>query len=285
MTWTNWDAPGRALYGVLCNDHGGVVDDLIVYRREAGYRVVVNASTRNKVLDWFAARNQENTEVEERDLAMVAVQGPRALALYQQVTGIDDLEDMAPFSARELGQTMVARTGYTGEEGVEVILPGAEALTLWESLTAVGVKPAGLAARDTLRLEAGLNLYGQDMDDDTSPLVSNLAWTIDWEPRDFIGRAALEAQREEGLTEKLTGLVMDGKAVLRHGQRVITDAGEGVITSGVFSPTLGYAIALARIPRAARGACEVEVRGRRQPVRIVRPPFVRNGKRVYKDPA
>jgi aminomethyltransferase len=276
--------PGRALYGVLLNDAGGVVDDLIVYRRQEGYRCVANAGTRSKVLEWMADHNDEGVRVEERDLAMLAVQGPLAIGLYESVTGTGGIGDMAAFTAVEEGDAMVARTGYTGEEGVEVILPNAAAVDLWERLAAAGVQPAGLAARDTLRLEAGLNLYGQDMDETTSPLVSNLGWTIDWGPREFIGRAALEAEREAGVTAKLTGLVMDGKGVLRHGQTVVTEVGNGVITSGIFSPTLSYAIALARVPKDAAGRCEVEVRGKRQPVRIVRPPFVRNGVRVYKDP-
>lgn len=275
---------GRALYGALLNDAGGVVDDLIVYRRAQGYRAVVNAGTRDKVLEWFSARNDEGTSIIERDLAMVAVQGPDAIARFEAVTGTT-VADLAPFSARESGETMVARTGYTGEDGVEVILPGAEAVDLWSALRDAGVTPAGLAARDTLRLEAGLNLYGQDMDEETTPLVSNMAWTIDWEPRDFVGRQALEAEKAAGIPTRLTGLVMQGKGVLRHGQTVITEQGNGVITSGVFSPTLSGSIALARIPRAAKGGAEVEIRGKRQPVLIVRPPFVRNGQRVYKDPA
>ncbi len=194
--------------------------------------------------------------------------------------------DIKPFSAREDGEWMIARTGYTGEDGLEIILPGADAPGFWHSLAQAGVVPAGLAARDTLRLEAGLNLYGQDMDDSTSPLVSNLGWTIAWQPeeRAFIGRAALQIQKDASVDQKLTGLVMQGKGVLRHGQQVITDAGTGEITSGIFSPTLGYSIALARLPKKARGTCEVDVRGKRQPVAIVRPPFVRNGQQVYKMP-
>ncbi|MGD8416139.1 MAG: glycine cleavage system aminomethyltransferase GcvT [Pseudomonadales bacterium] len=278
------DTPGKALYGVLLNDAGGVVDDLIVYRRASGYRTVVNAGTREKVLDWFAGHNDEGTAIHERDLAMIAVQGPDAVARFEAVRGEEGAAGLAPFSMLESGEVMIARTGYTGEDGVEVILPGDEAVALWEALAAAGVVPAGLAARDTLRLEAGLNLYGQDMDETTSPLVSNLAWTVDWGERAFIGRAALEAEKAAGVAEKLTGLVMTAKGVLRHGQKVISADGDGVITSGVFSPTLGYAVALARIPRTARGMAEVEIRGRRAPVAIVRPPFVRNGKRVYKDP-
>jgi aminomethyltransferase len=277
-------APGRALYGALLNEDGGVVDDLIVYRRDQGYRVVVNAGTREKVLGWFADHNDEGTRIEERDLAMIAVQGPQAIARFESVSGLT-VVDLPSFSAIETAESMVARTGYTGEDGVEVILPGEEAVDLWRKLAAAGVVPAGLAARDTLRLEAGLNLYGQDMDDDTSPLVSNLGWTVDLSDRDFIGRAAVEAEKAAGVTARLTGLVLQGKGVLRQGQTVITGAGEGVTTSGVFSPTLGVGIALARIPAEAKGSAEVEIRGRRLPVLIVRPPFVRNGRRVYKDPA
>ena len=278
------NGPGQALYGALLNESGGVVDDLIVYRRDRGYRAVVNAGTREKVLDWLQANNDEATTLEERDLAMIAVQGPEAVARFEAVTGTS-VASLQPFNALEEGETMVARTGYTGEDGVEVILPGQAAVALWQKLEEAGVAPAGLAARDTLRLEAGLNLYGQDMDEETSPLVSNLAWTVDLSDREFIGKAAITAEKAAGVSAKLTGLVMQGKGVLRHGQTVSTKAGEGVITSGVFSPTLGVAIALARIPRSAKGNAEVDIRGRRQPVIIVRPPFVRGGKRVYKDPA
>mgnify|MGYP003701358669 CR=1 FL=1 len=282
------DAPGQALYGVMLNDEAGIVDDLIVYRRsaggrDAGYRAVVNAATRDKVLGWLAARNDEGARIEERDLAMVAVQGPAAIALFEAASGWTGVADIAPFSMREQDGWMVGRTGYTGEDGVEVVLPGDAALTLWGRLAEAGVRPAGLAARDTLRLEAGLNLYGQDMDETTSPLVSNLAWTVAWQPedRDFIGREALAQERAAGPAAKLTGLVMEEKGVLRHGQRVVTKAGEGEITSGIFSPTLGYSIALARLPRAAKGACEVDVRGRLKPARIVKPPFVRKGSKVF----
>ncbi len=276
--------PGRALYGVLLNEQGGVVDDLIVYRRTDGYRVVVNAGTRDKVLAWFADHNDEKTTIEERDLAMIAVQGPEAIERFESVSGLP-VAGLDSFSALESADIMVARTGYTGEDGVEAILPGEAAVALWRKLGTAGVMPAGLAARDTLRLEAGLNLYGQDMDDETSPLVSNLAWTLDFSDRDFIGRAAVEAEKAAGVSARLTGLVLKGKGVLRHGQTVITQTGVGVITSGVFSPTLGIGIALARIPAGAKGSAEVEIRGRRLPVDIVRPPFVRNGRRVYKDPA
>jgi aminomethyltransferase len=179
---------------------------------------------------------------------------------------------------------MIARTGYTGEDGVEVVLPGPQAVSLWQALIAGGAQPAGLGARDTLRLEAGLNLYGQDMDETTTPLIANMAWTVAFEPseREFIGRAALAAQQAAGIDSRLTGLVLEDKGVVRHDQRVITDQGEGVITSGIFSPTLGYSIALARVPKHAKGACQVDVRGKLKQARLIRPPFVRNGKQVHK---
>ena len=245
--------PGKALYGVLLNEAGGVIDDLIVYRRSMGYRIVSNAGTRARVLPWLAAHNREGLEILERDLAMIAVQGPQALERFAAVTGIAGLDGLSSFNALEQDEWMVARTGYTGEDGVEVMLPGAAARSLWDDLAAAGVSPVGLAARDTLRLEAGLNLYGQDMDETTSPLVANLGWTIAWEPgtRDFIGRKALEALRGAGVQERLTGLVMEARGVLRHGQRVRTAVGDGIITSGIFSPTLGYSIALARVPKQA----------------------------------
>lgn len=274
---------GKALYGVLLNEAGGVIDDLIVYRRAAGYRIVSNAGTRGRVLSWLREQNREGVAIAERDLAMIAVQGPAALDRFGRVTGWSGLADLAPFTAAERGEWMAARTGYTGEDGVEAMLPATESLGLWNELAAAGVSPIGLGARDTLRLEAGLNLYGQDMDEDTSPLVANLGWTIAWQPesRAFIGRAVLEAQRAAGVAERLTGIVMEARGVLRHGQSVHTAAGDGVITSGIFSPTLGYSIALARVPRQAKGACEVEIRGKRHAARIVKPPFVRKGSRVF----
>jgi aminomethyltransferase len=275
---------GQALYGALLNESGGVVDDLIVYRRDDGYRCVVNASTRDKVLAWFAGQASPEVEIAEQDLAMMAIQGPEAIALVSRLLDLADLSELAAFHALERDDWMIARTGYTGEDGVEIILPGADSVTLWRQLCAAGAQPAGLGARDTLRLEAGLNLYGQDMDETTSPLIANMAWTVAFDPADraFIGREALEAEKQAGPASKLTGLVLEAKGVVRHGQRVVTEAGDGVITSGIFSPTLGYSVALARVPRAAKGACQVDVRGKFKAARLLRPPFVRNGQKVHK---
>lgn len=274
-----------ALYGALLNEAGGVIDDLIVYRTPEGYRCVVNASTRDKVLAWFANHAQAEASVVEQPLSMIAVQGPNAVARFAELSGDADVAGLAPFSSLvNRDGWMVGRTGYTGEDGVEVMLPDNEAIELWDALIECGVVPAGLGARDTLRLEAGLNLYGQDLDEQTSPLASNIAWTVAWEPteREFIGRSAIEPLRGKS-PEKLTGLIMREKGVLRQGQTVHTGAGDGVITSGTFSPTMQCAIALARVPRGASGECRVDIRGKEKKATIVKPPFVRNGKILIED--
>jgi aminomethyltransferase len=282
-------APGQALYSCMLNATGGVVDDLIAYRRQPGadtpYRLVVNAGTRDKDLAWMsqAARGLAVSLALRDDLAMLAVQGPAARALAKGALPgplATAALDMAPFHAAEHGTWFVARTGYTGEDGWEIILPAAQALRVWAELLAVGVRPCGLGARDTLRLEAGMNLYGQDMDDDNSPLVSGLGWTIAWEPADraFFGRAALEQERAGGPTRRLVGLLLEDRGVMRRGHSVITNAGVGSVTSGGFSPTMGRSIALARVPAGAAGVCQVEIRGAARPARIVRPPFVRGGR-------
>lgn len=278
-------APGRAVYGVLLNRAGGIIDDVIVYGRDSGYRVVSNAATREKVLEWLGVQAGETgVEVHERhDLALIAVQGPNALRMFAAATGMD-VADLRAFSVREQNGWMVARTGYTGEDGVEVALPDDQAGALWQRLSNAGVAPAGLAARDTLRLEAGLLLYGQDMDETTTPLESNLGWTVAWDPpeRDFVGRAALARQRSQGSARVLRGVVLAGRGVIRHGQRVETNAGDGTVTSGIFSPTLGYSIGFARLPRGATADCLIEIRASSIPGRVVRPPFVRHGKQVFK---
>ncbi len=279
-------AAGTALYGVLLNESGGIIDDVIVYRRDGGYRVVSNAATRDTVIAWYAAHADafDTVPAERDDIAMIAVQGPEAIARFAAATGLAQVAELKRFQVLEAARGphqgwMIARTGYTGEDGVEVMLPALDAPRLWRELESAGVCPAGLGARDTLRLEAGLNLYGQDMDEKTTPLESNLAWTVAFEPqdRDFIGRAALEAQRATGIGNKLTGIALDDRGVMRRGMKALTNAGEGEVRSGIFSPTLGYSIGLARVPRAATGEVDILIRGRRRRGRIVRPPFI--GKR------
>jgi aminomethyltransferase len=280
--------PGQALYSCLLNPWGGVLDDLIVYfLTEDWFRLVVNAAPRRKDLDWIGTRaTGYAVEVRERtDLAMVAVQGPaareRVLAvipagLAAMAAGLTSFQGSAGG-----GDWFVARTGYTGEDGFEVMLPAAAAPDCWEMLRAAGVAPCGLGARDTLRLEAGMNLYGTDMDETTTPLESGLTWTVAFTPaeRNFIGRAALETQREAGISRKLVGLLLQERGVMRNGQAVrIPRVGEGIVTSGGFSPTLERSIALARVPAATGDECYVEVRGRWLRARVVKPPFVRFGK-------
>ena len=278
---------GQALYSVMLNAAGGVIDDLIVYRSAEGYRLVVNAATRDKDLTWLQAQSEGfAVELRERaDLAMLAVQGPHALERCSQLLSPARaalVRELKPFHGVAEGEWFLARTGYTGEDGLEIMLPAAEAPGFFNELVGAGIAPAGLGARDTLRLEAGLNLYGQDMDETVTPQAANLAWTVAWEPadRDFIGRSALEAQRAGGGAEsKLVGLVLEERGVLRAHQVVrIASLGEGEITSGSFSPTLGKSIALARVPAGTGERAEVEIRGKWYPVRVVKPNFVRHGK-------
>ncbi|MBF0176592.1 MAG: glycine cleavage system aminomethyltransferase GcvT [Magnetococcales bacterium] len=283
---------GKALYGVMLNEQGGVVDDLITYRTGTEeYRLVINAGTRDKDLAWIrtAASAHAVTIRERTDLAMVAVQGPRArellpLAFSPPLAG--QIQGLGVFRAMRDHEIFIARTGYTGEDGFEIILPQAGVSDLWETLLNVGVAPVGLGARDTLRLEAGLNLYGSDMNDATHPLECGLTWTIAWEPvqRNFIGRAALEPLWGKPTPRKRTGLILEGPGVLRDHQKVMLDGRQvGELTSGSFSPTLGVGIALARVDQSVREGdlCQVEMRGRTQPARAVRPPFVRAGKPVH----
>ena len=280
--------PGKALYSGMLNEAGGVIDDLIVYLASDGYRVVVNAATREKDLAWMNTQAESFAVklTERADLAMIAVQGPQALELVKSVVNDDRaalISDLKPFQGLASGDWFIGRTGYTGEDGLEIMLPAEQSAAFWQALLGAGCKPCGLGARDTLRLEAGMNLYGSDMDESISPLAANMAWTIAWEPaeRDFIGRQALEAQKAAGDQPKLVGLVLEERAVLRGHQKVIVDGvGEGEITSGTFSPTLGYSIALARVPRVTGSSAKVEIRGKLLDVRVVKPCFVRNGQSV-----
>ncbi len=275
---------GKALYSCMLNENGGVIDDLIVYyMNESYFRVVVNAATRDKDMPWIEKHAAEfGVKVtERRDLAMVAVQGPNAREKVISLLSPDAAKacgKLGKFVACEADGLFVARTGYTGEDGFEIMVPETRAVEFWNKLLNAGVKPAGLGARDTLRLEAGMALYGQDMDDSVSPFEAGLAWTVALdEGRDFIGRAALEKQKANGVPRQTIGLVMDEKGVLRHGQQVFTASGEGEILSGTFSPTLGKAIALARVPAGEIGNVEVDIRGKRFGLRAVKYPFVREG--------
>lgn len=291
------DAIGKAVYTCMLNERGGVIDDLIVYHLgDNWYRTVVNAGTTDKDLAWMQAQaDGYEVCIEHRsDLAIIAVQGPAA---RDQVAAAlnDELAQRAmqlkPFRACIDATRVIGRTGYTGEDGFEVMLPATDALALWQQLAAAGVTPVGLGARDTLRLEAGLNLYGQDMDEDRNPLESGLGWTVAFKPqeRDFIGRAALQAVRDGGQHDKLVGLVLEGRGVMRAGQAVRVAGATadddpaqapGVVTSGSFAPTLQRSIGLARVPADCGETVEINMRRKWLAARVVAYPFVRKGKSV-----
>jgi len=283
--------PGKALYSAMLSEAGGVIDDLIIYfLSDRRFRIVVNAGTAEKDLAWMQARaaawKLDVTLTPRRDgddaLAIIAVQGPNARAkvweaLPQTKATIADLK---PFFGAEVDRYFIASTGYTGEDGYEIMLPADEAEGLWQRLNAAGVAPCGLGARDTLRLEAGMNLYGQEMDETISPLDAGLAWTVAMkDDRDFVGKSALTAN---GQKKQLLGLILIAKGVLRSNQQVITKHGNGEITSGSFSPTLQQSIALARLPLGVQAGDEVDVdiRGKLLKARVVKPVFARNGKSV-----
>lgn len=283
---------GKALYSGMLNLEGGVIDDLIVYNMPQNvsapwFRVVVNCGTREKDLAWMnkVAANFKVELTERTDLAMVAIQGPKAIELTKTAVSSARaavINSLTIFQGLPEGAWFIARTGYTGEDGLEIMLPNTEVVAFWQALNAAGVPACGLAARDTLRLEAGMNLYGHEMDDGVSPLAANMGWTIAWAPadRNFIGRNVIEAEKNAGPAFKLVGLVLRERGVMRAEQLVSVDGSEqkGVITSGTFSPTLGYSIALARVPASVGRQCHVDMRGKQVLVDVVAPNFVRNGK-------
>ena len=277
--------PGKALYSCMLLDNGGVIDDLIVYYiSEEWFRIVVNAGTANKDIAWMKQQTAKHTPqlsiADHPELAMIAVQGPNARAkVWDALPGSKELtESLVPFSAVEMGTMFIARTGYTGEDGFEIMIPAKAAPFFWATLAEKGVKPIGLGARDTLRLEAGMNLYGQDMDETVNPLEAGLAWTVDLKSdRDFIGKSALLAHTP---TRKLVGLVLLDRGVLRGHQQVHTAHGPGEITSGSFSPTLDKSIALARVPKEVQigDNVQVAIRDKMLAAKVVKYPFARNGK-------
>jgi aminomethyltransferase len=277
-------SPGKALYSCMLLPGGGVIDDLIVYfMSDTWFRIVVNAGTRGKDLEWIRGHAQPfAANVAERDdLAMIAIQGPNAREKTLAASGLGpagraSAMSLAPFFGAQFGSWFIARTGYTGEDGFEVMLPAVDAAKAWNALRGQDIQPAGLGARDTLRLEAGMNLYGNDMDENHHPLESGLAWTVAFEPveRDFIGRRALEGFRGAG-GQELVGLLLEERGVLRGHQKIMP-AGE--VTSGTFSPTLNRSIALARVPKTAAPSVQVEIRGKLHTASVVKPPFVRHGK-------
>jgi len=277
---------GKALYSCMLKEDGGILDDLIIYfMEEDWFRIVVNAGTTEKDIAWMQKHAADyGVTVEGRfDLGMVAVQGPNAREKAMTLMN-DELRaavaELKPFNAATDGHWFVGRTGYTGEDGFEIVVPEGEAAKLWKDLAEAGVRPCGLGSRDTLRLEAGMNLYGSDMDESLSPLESGLSWTVAMkDERNFIGRAALQKQKDDGGIRKFIALVLDAKGVLRGHQKLFNgDLEVGEITSGGFSPSLQKSIALARVSADAGDELTVDIRGKKLPLIKVKAPFVRNGK-------
>lgn len=283
---------GAALYSCMLNENGGVVDDLIVYKiSQRDYRIVVNAATREKDLAWMKkqAENFDVNVIERTGFAMIAIQGPNAREKTKQALTIEQakaVENLKPFHGIGVGEWWIARTGYTGEDGYEIILPVFEASMFWSKLLKCDIAPCGLVARDSLRLEAGLCLYGSEMDETVTPLEANLTWTVAWQPesRDFIGREALEKQKSEGVTRTLVGVILEDKGILRSHQKVIIpNIGEGETTSGGFSPTLNCAIALARVPANVKigDECLVVIRDKQLKAKITKPAFIKRGQKIF----
>lgn len=281
-----FEHPGEALYACMLNEHGGIIDDLIVYFRSAdNYRLVLNAATREKDIAWLKQCSEDySVWLQERpELALLAIQGPKTLEKLTQVldpSQIDAITTLKPFQVVEVQDWFIARTGYTGEDGFEIILPSDKVNGLWQALLKQGATPCGLGARDSLRLEAGMMLSGQDMDETTTPYESGLGWTVKLDPqdRDFIGRGALTAQKQQGVAKKMVGLILEDKGVMRPGFELELENGEkGVITSGGFSPTLEASIALARVPKTIGEQVKVKVRNKLLTAKVSKPRFVKNG--------
>lgn len=281
--------PGKALYTCMLNEEGGVIDDLIVYQvKPDQYRIVINAGTREKDLVWMKKQSTGfDIELTERnDVVMLAIQGPEIKNKLSVLFGdkAESIQALKSFNFIDLDDWFIARTGYTGEDGYEIIFPESQAENFWNKCLLADILPCGLGARDTLRLEAGLNLYGADMDESVTPFESNLAWTVILDPkeRDFIGRGALEAQSQQGIRRRLVGLVLEGPGVIRNHQKVMINGNaEGEVTSGGYSPTLEKSIALARVPADIGSHCFVEIRNKPVSALVIKPPFVRHGKKVF----
>lgn len=281
--------PGKALYTCMLNEDGGIIDDLIIYElSDQFYRLVVNAGTREKDIAWIQSHLSPGTQLTNpNNLVILALQGPAVLSCLEGAFNEADynvIKSLKPFHCALLQDLFIARTGYTGEEGYELIFPAEKSVDLWNNFISLGIKPCGLGARDTLRLEAGLNLYGSDMDENITPFEANLSWTVslDGRERDFIGKEALLRQKARGVSWRLTGLVLTGPGIMRNHQKVFTADKVGEITSGGYSPTLAQSIALARIPNDFQGdTCLVGIRDKKVPAKIVKPPFVRYGKKIF----
>jgi len=282
----------EGLYSAMLNEGAGVIDDLIAYKMEFGYRLVVNCATREENLKWISSKSSGfNVKIKEReDLSMIAVQGPKSLKILKDLGfhSVSSLESKKRGQGVYKDDVMAVKTGYTGEKGFEVILPNGQSQLFWDSALKIGASPIGLAARDTLRLEAGMNLYGFEMNESISPLECNMARTVSWldEERNFIGKGALSKILRENKYHELVGILLNERTILRQGQKLYLDEEkklEGVVTSGTYSPTLKKPIALARLPRENTKICFAESRGKLIQAKIGSPKFINEGKEVFKE--
>jgi aminomethyltransferase len=275
-------------YGLICNEQGGIRDDVLVYRWPYGYAMVVNASNRAKIVAWLEEhKGKRNVQIMDQTTqsCMVAVQGPKAIAICQGMTAVN-FEEIPYYYATATQyrgkNCVVSRTGYTGEDGLEFLVTAIQGLELWEDLVARGAKPCGLGARDTLRLEAAMPLYGHELNEDIDPLQAGLNWAVKFDKGDFIGKPALLKRKEDKTRRQRIGLELTGKRIAREGARIVHEGKEiGVVTSGTFAPTLGKSIAMAYIDPAFTGsgtALEVDIRGKTEPARGVQLPFYRRPK-------
>lgn len=291
-------SPGKAQYTVLLNEQAGIIDDIIIYDQgktpdgQERVTLIVNAATTQKDWDWLLAHLPSTLTLTDLspDRVLIALQGPKAIAVLQPLLDQEDLSQLPAFGHLEttlLGEKVfIARTGYTGEDGFEIMLSPAAGQELWQTFLEQGVVPCGLGARDTLRLEAAMGLYGQDMNDDTTPLEAGLGWLVHLDKAgDFIGRSPLEQQKANGVKKRLVGLEMQGKQIARHDYPILHDNQTiGVITSGTLSPTLNQAIALGYVPveLAKIGqTVEVEIRGKLYPAQVVKKPFYRSSQKPH----
>ncbi len=280
--------PGQAFYSCMLNPHGGILDDLIVYYRAPdNFRLVLNSATREKDMAWLREQSGDfSVWLQERhELGIIAVQGPKVFSFLEKTFNpahLDAVSTLHPFEAVDVQDCFFARTGYTGEDGFEIIAPPLQIKEFWQSLIAAGAQPCGLGARDSLRLEAGMMLYGQDMNEATSPFESGLSWTVKFSPKDrnFIGRGALQALKLKKIKQKMVGLVLEERGIMRAKSKVLDASGRpvGEVTSGGFSPTLNKSIAFARIESDVNNECLVDIRNKPLKAKIVAPRFVKNGK-------
>jgi len=272
----------KAIYGALLNEEGGILDDLIIYHANSKFRLVSNCSTREQNRDWYKKHAVEfGVEVIERsDIGILAIQGPDALNKILAISEIDhQVNNLQSFGCIFDGEKLFARTGYTGEDGLELIVPNSDIKSLWNKALELDCTPIGLGARDTLRLEAGLNLYGNDMTVDNHPYESNLGWTIDMndENRQFIGKDALLSINQSE-SKKIVGIILRDKGVLRTGYEITHGQGNGIVLSGSYSPTLQSSIGLARVDRGYQENGKVMIRNKELNIDFVSPRFLRQGK-------